>query len=182
MTSADAARRDEFTNISFGWTLARPSSGGVLNGLSGLRQAHVNEEAGLPSARRTPQAGGGGLMHLVVGGLIGLAGGVLSGLFGIGGGVVIVPLLVLLAGLTAKQAAGTSLAALLLPVGVLGVMEYWRAGYIDVRLAVVLAIGILIGAFLGARLAIGLPNEVIQRAFGVLLVLIGLRLALVVSG
>jgi uncharacterized membrane protein YfcA len=121
-------------------------------------------------------------MHLVVGGLIGLSGGVLSGLFGIGGGVVIVPLLVLLAGLTAKQAAGTSLAALLLPVGVLGVMEYWRAGYIDVRLAVVLAIGILIGAFLGARLAIGLPNEVIQRAFGVLLVLIGLRLALVVSG
>ncbi|HEY7738482.1 MAG TPA: sulfite exporter TauE/SafE family protein [Candidatus Limnocylindria bacterium] len=120
-------------------------------------------------------------MQLVVAGLIGLVGGVLSGLFGIGGGVVIVPLLILFAGLTAKQAAGTSLAALLLPVGLLGVVEYWRAGYIDVRLAALVAVGILIGAFIGARLAIGLPNEVIQRAFGVLLVLIGLRLALFVS-
>jgi uncharacterized protein len=120
-------------------------------------------------------------VQLVVAGLIGLAGGVLSGLFGIGGGVVIVPLLILFAGLTAKQAAGTSLAALLLPVGLLGVVEYWRAGYIDVRLAALVAVGILIGAFIGARLAIGLPNEVIQRAFGVLLVLIGLRLALIVS-
>ena len=121
-------------------------------------------------------------MQLVAGGLIGLAGGVLSGLFGIGGGVVIVPLLILFAGLSAKQAAGTSLAALLLPVGLLGVMEYWRAGFIDVRIAVVVAAGILLGAFIGARLAIGLPTEVIQRAFGILLVLIGLRLALVVSG
>jgi uncharacterized membrane protein YfcA len=120
-------------------------------------------------------------VQLVVAGLIGLVGGVLSGLFGIGGGVVIVPLLILFAGLTAKQAAGTSLAALLLPVGLLGVVEYWRAGYIDVRLAALVAVGILIGAFIGARLAIGLPNEVIQRAFGVLLVLIGLRLALFVS-
>ena len=120
-------------------------------------------------------------MQLVVAGLIGLVGGILSGLFGIGGGVVIVPLLVLVAGLSAKQAAGTSLAALLLPVGILGVFEYWRAGYIDVRLAILVGLGILVGAFIGARLAIGLPNEVIQRAFGVLLVVIGLRLALVVT-
>jgi uncharacterized membrane protein YfcA len=120
-------------------------------------------------------------VQLVVGGLIGLAGGVLSGLFGIGGGVVIVPLLILFAGLSARQAAGTSLAALLLPVGLLGVLEYWRAGLIDVQLAAVVAVGILVGAFLGARLAIGLPDEVIQRAFGVLLVVIGLRLALVVT-
>ncbi|MGH2462871.1 MAG: TSUP family transporter [Candidatus Limnocylindria bacterium] len=120
-------------------------------------------------------------MQIVLGGLIGLVGGVLSGLFGIGGGLVIVPGLILLLGMTSKQAAGTSLAALLLPVGILGAIEYWRADYVDVRLAVLLAVGILIGAFIGARLAIGLPNEVIQRAFGVLLVLVGLRLALIVS-
>lgn len=117
-------------------------------------------------------------MQFFLGGLIGLAGGVLSGLFGIGGGLVIVPGLILLLGMTPKQAAGTSLAALLLPVGILGAIEYWRAGYIDVRLALLLAVGILIGAFIGARVAIGLPNELIQRAFGVLLVLIGVRLAL----
>lgn len=120
-------------------------------------------------------------MQMVLGGLIGLVGGVLSGLFGIGGGLVIVPGLILMLGMTTKQAAGTSLAALLLPVGILGAIEYWRAGYIDVRLAALLAVGILIGAFIGARLAIGLPNELIQRAFGVLLVLVGLRLALIVS-
>jgi len=120
-------------------------------------------------------------MQIVLGGLIGLVGGVLSGLFGIGGGLVIVPGLILLAGMTAKQAAGTSLAALLLPVGILGAMEYWRAGHVDVRMALLVAIGLLVGAFIGARLAIGLPNELLQRAFGVLLVLVGLRLALIVS-
>jgi len=120
-------------------------------------------------------------VQMVLGGLIGLAGGVLSGLFGIGGGLVIVPGLILLLGMTPKLAAGTSLAALLLPVGILGAIEYWRAGYVDVRLALLLAVGILIGAFIGARLAIGLPSELIQRAFGVLLVLVGLRLALIVS-
>ncbi|MEX1278257.1 MAG: sulfite exporter TauE/SafE family protein [Chloroflexota bacterium] len=130
-----------------------------------------------------PQTSQGGIraVQMVLGGLIGLVGGVLSGLFGIGGGLVIVPGLILMLGMTTKQAAGTSLAALLLPVGILGAIEYWRAGYIDVRLAALLAVGILIGAFIGARLAIGLPNELIQRAFGVLLVLVGLRLALIVS-
>lgn len=117
-------------------------------------------------------------MQLILGGLIGLAGGVLSGLFGIGGGLVIVPALILLLGMTAKQAAGTSLAALLLPVGIFGALEYWRAEQVDVRLALLLALGLLIGAFIGARVAIGLPNELIQRAFGVLLVLVGVRLTL----
>jgi len=120
-------------------------------------------------------------MQLVVGGLIGLGSGVLSGIFGIGGGLLIVPGLIVLMGMTIKQAAGTSLAALLLPVGILGALEYWRAGHIDVRVAVVLALGLLIGAFFGARLALMLPNELVQRAFGVLLVVVGVRLALFVS-
>lgn len=120
-------------------------------------------------------------MQLVVGGLIGLGSGVLSGIFGIGGGLVIVPTLILLMGLTVRQAVGTSLAALLLPVGILGVMEYYRAGQIDVRLAAVLAIGLLIGVYLGARIALGLPQELVQRAFGLLLIVVGIRLALFVS-
>ncbi len=111
---------------------------------------------------------------LVVGG-IGLLAGVLSGLFGIGGGIVIVPLLVLTVGLTTTQAAGTSLAVLLLPVGALGALEYWRGGFVDLRFAAVLAIGLLLGAYLGARLGISLPVEVVQRGFGVLLVIVGIR-------
>jgi uncharacterized membrane protein YfcA len=111
---------------------------------------------------------------LFVGG-IGLFAGVLSGLFGIGGGIVIVPLLVLVVGLTTTQAAGTSLAALLLPVGALGALEYWRGGFVDLGFAAVLAVGLLVGAYLGARLGISLPVEVVQRGFGVLLVVVGIR-------
>ncbi len=103
------------------------------------------------------------MVQLVVVGGIGLLAGVLSGLFGIGGGIVIVPLLILLVGFTTTQAAGTSLAALLLPVGALGALEYWRGGYVDLGLAVVLAFGLLLGAYLGARLGISLPAEVVRR-------------------
>jgi len=109
--------------------------------------------------------------------LIGLAAGVLSGMFGIGGGVIIVPLLILLLGFTAQQAAGTSLAALLLPVGLFGAIQYWQAGQVNVLNAALLALGLLLGAFIGARLGLSLPSEVVQRAFGALLVIVGLRLA-----
>jgi len=114
-------------------------------------------------------------MPVAVMALIGLAGGVLSGLFGIGGGVVIVPLLILVLGFTAQQAAGTSLAALLLPVGLFGAIQYWQAGQVNILNAALLALGLLIGAFIGARLGLSLPSEVIQRAFGVLLVVVGIR-------
>lgn len=109
--------------------------------------------------------------------VIGLAGGVLSGLFGIGGGLIIVPGLVLLAGFTATAAAGTSLAALLLPVGALGALEYWRAGHIDLPAAALISVGLLLGAYLGARVGLSLPVEFVQRAFGVLLLGIGVRFA-----
>ena len=107
--------------------------------------------------------------------LIGLAAGVLSGLFGIGGGVVIVPLLILILGFTAQQAAGTSLAALLLPVGLFGAIQYWQAGEVNLLYALLLALGLALGVLIGARLGLSLPNEVVQRAFGVLMVVVGVR-------
>jgi uncharacterized protein len=124
---------------------------------------------------------GGQIVQLLIGGLIGFGSGVLSGIFGIGGGLVIVPSLILLMGMTVRQAVGTSLAALLLPVGILGVLEYFRAGQIDVRVAIVLALGLLVGVYFGARLALQLPPELVQRAFGVLMIVVGVRLALFVA-
>lgn len=110
--------------------------------------------------------------------IIGLAGGVLSGLFGIGGGLVIVPALVLVAGFPIATAAGTSLAALLLPVGLFGALEYFRAGHVDVQAAAVIAVGLLIGAYFGARIGTNLPPQVAQRAFGLFLLVVGARLTL----
>ena len=110
--------------------------------------------------------------------IIGLVGGVLSGLFGIGGGLLIVPGLILVAGFPIATAAGTSLAALLLPVGLFGALEYYRAGHVDVRAAAVIAVGLLVGAYLGARIGTSLPPEVAQRAFGIFLLVVGARLAL----
>jgi uncharacterized membrane protein YfcA len=107
---------------------------------------------------------------------IGLAAGVLAGLFGIGGGVVIVPALILVSRLSPQTATGTSLAALLLPVGALGAWQYYRHGAVDLRAALLVALGLLLGAWLGASLGIQLPARLLQRAFAVFLALVAVHL------
>lgn len=107
---------------------------------------------------------------------IGLLAGVLSGLFGIGGGVVMVPALVLFLGLGQKSAIGTSLGALILPVAALSVLQYYRAGHVDVRVSLLLAAGIFVGSLLGARVALGTSDQVLRRLFAVLLVATAVRL------
>jgi uncharacterized membrane protein YfcA len=108
--------------------------------------------------------------------IIGVGAGVLSGLFGIGGGVVIVPALLYAARMSQLTATGTSLGALLLPVGALGAWEYYRTGHLDVRAALVIAIGLFFGAFFGARLAQILTAVQLKRAFAVFLVMIAIRI------
>jgi uncharacterized membrane protein YfcA len=110
--------------------------------------------------------------------LIGLAAGILSGLFGIGGGVLIVPALVYFAAMPIKTATGTSLGALLLPVGLLGAMAYWKAGHIDMRASLIVAGGLFFGALLGARLALTMQAGMLQRAFAIFLVAVGIRMFL----
>ena len=105
---------------------------------------------------------------------IGLVAGVLSGLFGIGGGILIVPALVLL-GLTQREATGTSLAALLMPVAILGVIEYARRNEIKVPYAVGIGLGLFVGAYFGANWAGKISNETLQRGFGVVLVIAAVR-------
>ncbi len=76
--------------------------------------------------------------------LIGFIAGIFAGLFGIGGGIVMVPALVIFAGFPLVKATGTSLAAIMLPVGILGVIAYYRARILDLRAAVFLSTGLLI--------------------------------------
>ena len=108
--------------------------------------------------------------------LIGLGAGVLSGLFGIGGGIVIVPALLYLARFQPHLATGTSLGALLLPVGALGAWQYWKAGSLQWKPSLLIALGLFVGAFFGARIALALPAPTLRKVFAVFLVLVAVQL------
>lgn len=107
---------------------------------------------------------------------IGLVAGVLSGLFGLGGGILIVPALVLLAKFPTKMALGTSLGALLLPVGLLGAYTYWERGDLAPRASLLIAVGLFFGAFLGAKLAQVLSAPALQRLFAVFIMAMAVHL------
>ena len=107
---------------------------------------------------------------------IGAAAGILAGLFGIGGGVIMVVGMVGLLRFPFLTATGTSLAAMLLPVGVFGVVEFHRRGNVDVRAALLLAAGLTLGTWLGSRLAHALNTAMLQRGFAVFLVIIAVRM------
>ena len=117
-------------------------------------------------------------MNYVLVSVLGLVSGVVSGLFGVGGAVVIIPGLVLLAKLDQHTANGTSLGALLLPVGLLGFLEYYRRGQVNLAYAAIIAIGLLIGAMLGAKLAGQMTDVTLRRVFGGFLLLVAVRLLL----
>jgi uncharacterized membrane protein YfcA len=107
---------------------------------------------------------------------LGLFAGVMSGVFGIGGGVVVVPGLVLLLGYGQKTATGTSLLALILPVGLLGLLAYAREGHVNVRVGMLVAAGLFVGALLGAKVALGQPDATLRKAFAALLAVLAVRL------
>ncbi|HEY7402751.1 MAG TPA: sulfite exporter TauE/SafE family protein [Candidatus Angelobacter sp.] len=110
--------------------------------------------------------------------LLGLLVGVLSGIVGIGGGILIVPALVYFFHMSQHKAQGTSLGALLAPIGALAFWEYYKAGNADVRAAILIGVGFLIGGYFGGLWAQRLPDVFLQRVFGTLLVIIGIKLLL----
>jgi len=99
--------------------------------------------------------------------IIGVAAGVLSGLVGVGGGLIIVPALVYFVAFSQKEAQGTSLGILLLPVGILAVMQYYQKGYVDIKVVLIVSLGFLIGGWLGSKLAVSLPVDLIKKIFAV---------------
>ena len=107
---------------------------------------------------------------------IGLAAGLLSGLFGIGGGILIVPALLIVGRMSPLTATGTSLGALLLPVGALGAWQYYKNGHVEVRASLLIALGLLVGAYFGARFAQGLDPATAKRAFAVFLLVVSARI------
>ncbi len=106
--------------------------------------------------------------------LLGLSAGTLSGMFGIGGGTILIPGLVLLAGLTQHEAQGTTLAIMLLPIGILAVMRYYHSGHVHFYIAAFICIGFVIGGLFGANMAEALPNLFLKKAFSVFLMVVAL--------
>ena len=115
-------------------------------------------------------------MNLVTLLAIGLTAGVAAGMFGIGGGLIIVPALIFFLKLEPLQAIGTSLAAIIPPVGLLGAAFYYRSGYINVKFAALIAAGLFVGALFGAKIMISLPKTVVLRVYGAFLVVIAARM------
>ena len=108
--------------------------------------------------------------------ILGTFSGVLAGLFGIGGGIIIVPMLIFFLKFSSSKAIGTSLTSMLLPVGILAVMKYYKSGDVDLKVGLAIAAGIFVTAFFGAKLGLSLGNVWVTRGFGVLLLLVSLKL------
>jgi len=108
--------------------------------------------------------------------LVGLVVGMVSGVVGIGGGILFVPALVWLAGMDQHRAQGTSLGALLAPVGLFAFLEYYHNGEADLRIALLLGLGFLVGGYFGALGAQYIPDLWLRRIFALTLVLVGGRM------
>jgi hypothetical protein len=110
--------------------------------------------------------------------LLGLAAGALSGLIGIGGGIIIVPALVFFFGFSQLKAQGTTIALMIPPIGLLAAWTYYQKGYVDTRVAVLVCLGFVVGGLVGANVATGLSNVVLEKVFGVILLFIALKMLL----
>ena len=108
--------------------------------------------------------------------LVGIAAGILGGLVGIGGGIIIVPSLIYFLSFSQKSAQGTSLGLLLLPVGIFGVLEYYKEGHVDFKVVIILAIGFLAGSYFGSKIALSLPQETVKKIFAVLLMIVAIKM------
>jgi len=107
---------------------------------------------------------------------IGLLAGILSGLVGVGGGIIMIPLLIILLGLTQHQAQGTALFAMLPPIGILAAINYYKQGFVKWEYAAVIAFTFVIGGYFGSKLSLSLPPQMVRRIFGVIMLLGAIKL------
>ena len=107
--------------------------------------------------------------------VLGLLAGYLSSMVGIGGGVVIVPALVMVFAISQKMAQGTSLVMLLPPIGLLAVINYYKAGYVDFKVAGILIVAFIAGSYFGSKMALNLEESTLKRIFGVFLMIMAVK-------
>lgn len=108
--------------------------------------------------------------------LIGLTAGVISGFLGIGGGIIIIPALVYFLGYSQHNAQGTSLGLLLPPIGLLAVINYYNAGYVNIKAAAIMCVTFILGSYISSKIAVDLPQFYLKKLFGVFLLLYAIKL------
>lgn len=108
--------------------------------------------------------------------IIGLFTGVLGGLVGVGGGIILVPALVFFLGFSQLDAQGTSLALIMFPVGILGVIQYYKQGHVDFKIVVLLAIGFVLGSFLGSKISLNINQQIVRKIFACLMIFIAIKM------
>lgn len=108
--------------------------------------------------------------------VIGILAGVLSGIVGIGGGIVMVPLLAILLGFTQHEAQGTSLAAMLPPVTILAVMNYYKAGHVNWKYALLISATFIIGGYFGSKFAVNIDQKMLRKIFGGVMLIVAMKM------
>lgn len=108
--------------------------------------------------------------------IVGLAAGTLAGLVGVGGGIIIIPALIYILGFSQKEAQGTSLGILLLPVGILAALNYYKQGFIDIKVVLIISAAFIIGGFFGSKLALSISQETLRKVFGTLLLVLAIKM------
>jgi len=106
----------------------------------------------------------------------GLLAGLLSGLIGIGGGIIIIPILVIFFGFSQKMAQGTTLALMVPPIGILAAWTYYKEGFVNLPIAALMCAGFVLGGLIGAKFAVNLSNQTLERIFGIALLIISLKM------
>jgi uncharacterized membrane protein YfcA len=107
---------------------------------------------------------------------IGGVAGILSGLLGLGGAIVIIPAMVMLLGFSQQMAQGTTLFMMVLPIGALAAYQYYQKGFVDVKTALIMAVFFFVGGYFGARFATDIPQDILKKVFGILLLLLSIRI------
>jgi uncharacterized protein len=115
------------------------------------------------------------LLILIV---IGIITGIMAGMLGIGGAIIMIPALIYLLGISQQMAQGTSLAVMLPPIGIIAAYNYYKAGQVNIKFALILAVFFLVGSYFGSKLALNLPQPVLKKIFGVLLLLVAAKMLL----
>jgi uncharacterized membrane protein YfcA len=110
--------------------------------------------------------------------VIGIITGVMAGMLGIGGAIIMIPALVFLLGISQQTAQGTSLAVMLPPVGIIAAYNYYQAGHVNIKFAIILAVFFLLGSYFGSKMALTIPQNVLKKIFGILLLLIAAKMLL----